>query len=411
MRILFTTFPSASHHFPMVPLAWAFRTAGHDVRVASTPALTEAVLHSGLPAVVVGHDIDLVGTAKQGNLASWYDQERWPPDWPVHYEKLNADQLGLLESLGRRQAGIADAMLGDLVEFARGWRPDLVVHDSVSLAGPVVAQVLGVPSVSHQTGAPGLQRLEVRGIPPEPLPEYEQLYRRFGAEVRIWPTAWVDPCPPSMRYPADVPCHPMRYVPYNGPGILPGDLLAAGERPRVCVTWGKTTARLIGEHAQDMFRQAIDVICELEVEVVVATTTAQLGLLGDLPSRARPVTSVPLHMLLPTCSAIVHHAGAGTTLTAAAAGVPQLTITRKPEPELTGGRLAASGAGRHLLYSELAADPASANVIHTEMVKLLQEVSYREAALRLQAEIAAQPAPAEIVSSLETLAGSIADIA
>ncbi len=37
MRILFTTFPSPSHHFPMVPLEWAARAAGHDVRVASAP--------------------------------------------------------------------------------------------------------------------------------------------------------------------------------------------------------------------------------------------------------------------------------------------------------------------------------------------------------------------------------------
>lgn len=35
MRILFTTFAARSHFNVQVPLAWALRTAGHDVPVAS----------------------------------------------------------------------------------------------------------------------------------------------------------------------------------------------------------------------------------------------------------------------------------------------------------------------------------------------------------------------------------------
>jgi UDP:flavonoid glycosyltransferase YjiC (YdhE family) len=51
MRILFSTFPGLGHFFPLVPLAWAARTAGHEVLVATTSRALEACGQAGLPAV------------------------------------------------------------------------------------------------------------------------------------------------------------------------------------------------------------------------------------------------------------------------------------------------------------------------------------------------------------------------
>ncbi len=61
MRVLFTTFAWPSHYFPMVPLAWACRAAGHEVRMASQPELADLMRRSGLPYVTVGRDVDIVG--------------------------------------------------------------------------------------------------------------------------------------------------------------------------------------------------------------------------------------------------------------------------------------------------------------------------------------------------------------
>ena len=41
---------------PMVPLAWALRAAGHDVRVAVQPSFAATVTSAGLTAVPVGRD-------------------------------------------------------------------------------------------------------------------------------------------------------------------------------------------------------------------------------------------------------------------------------------------------------------------------------------------------------------------
>lgn len=47
MRLLFTTAPLRGHLFPLVPLAWAARAAGHEVLVATTEAFAPVVLGAG----------------------------------------------------------------------------------------------------------------------------------------------------------------------------------------------------------------------------------------------------------------------------------------------------------------------------------------------------------------------------
>ena len=51
MRVLVTSWGWRSHFYPLVPLAWALRSAGHEVLVASQPSMTEDIVGAGLPAV------------------------------------------------------------------------------------------------------------------------------------------------------------------------------------------------------------------------------------------------------------------------------------------------------------------------------------------------------------------------
>nr|CAE17547.1 glycosyltransferase [Streptomyces griseus subsp. griseus] len=404
MRLLFTAFPSPSHLFPMVPLAWAARAAGHEVRVAGAPSLVDAITASGLPAVPVGAEVDLTGTSRGGSLSGWHDHERWPAGWPVTPSLLDGRRKELLEALGQRQFAIAAGMLDDLVRFGEAWRPDAVVHDAVSYAGPVAGSVLDIPSVSHLWGSPGLQRLEMKGLGPDPQDGFVALFDRYRAAVRTWPDAWVDPCPPSMGFGSGPDVHSVQYVPYNGPGRIPVRLLDPPSRPRVCVTWGATTAKLLGADMTELLRQAVEAVAALPVEVVLATTADQRQLLGDLPPSVRTEISVPLHMLLPGCVAVVHHGGAGTTLTAARHGVPQLTITRRPEPTLNGERQALTGAGINLTYGEVSRTERPVETVREQVTRLLDDRSYRDAAGRLSAEILAQPSPADLVGVIEKLA-------
>jgi glycosyltransferase len=408
MRILFTTFPWHSHHFPMVPLEWACVAAGHEVRVASAPKLMPMVVDSGLPAVPVGRDLDVAAMSRDRGRVAWHVQRRWPDDWPVHPELLDDDQFALIENLARMQAEIAAEMLDDLLAFGREWRPDLVVHDAVTLAGPVTAAALDVPNVSHLWGTPGLQRIEMRRLGDEPLPEYARLYERVGAPVRTEPTAWIDPCAPGTRYPTGPTCHEMRYVPYNGPGMLPRWLLAERRGPRICVTWGGTSAALLGASVLDLVRQCVDAAAALADDVVVAVTGQAAEILRQtpLPSAVRVEPDLPLHLLLPTCDLVVHHGGAGTSMTAALSALPQLVVTQRPEPTLNGTRLAAAGAARTLLTSDVPAGVDGVRLVRGEIGQLAEDASYRLAAERLRDGIHEQPTPAALVSRLEALAGA-----
>ena len=54
MRVLFVPHANKAHLHIMTPLAWALRTAGHDVRVASQPEIADAIIASGFVPVEVG---------------------------------------------------------------------------------------------------------------------------------------------------------------------------------------------------------------------------------------------------------------------------------------------------------------------------------------------------------------------
>lgn len=404
MRVLFTASGARPHLFPLVPLAWAFRAAGHDVCLAGTRAVAADLRDTGLPAVVVHSE-------PGRNPATWNtfvetipQQEPWPDEWAVHLDQLTDAQRRYLRRLGSVLVLGSETMVDDLVAFARQWRPDLVVHDAVSYAGPVAAEVLGVPSVRHDFGTASVPRLELTGT--VPLPEYTRMFDRYGVRVRLEPTATVDPTPPRMRLSTPGrPCFDVRYVAYNGPGSLPARLRVRTGRPRVCVAWGHTSARALGDAAADPYRAAIEAMSSLDVEIVVVTTRSQAKSLDRLPRCAWTAVATPLQLVLPYCDLLVHQGGDGTTLTAATLGVPQLAITCKPDAELVGARLAAVGIGRHLRYRELLTHPEPAAVIRHAVHSLLTGKSWQAAAGWLRAEIERLPAPASIEPELTALAG------
>jgi UDP:flavonoid glycosyltransferase YjiC (YdhE family) len=384
MKVLFSTWAWPSHYFPMVPLAQACRAAGHEVRIASQPALAAAIHSSGLPAVTVGRDVDVAGLFRE-NVAplirSGAGGQR---------PRRTSLAIGIFVQ-------VAETMADDLVEFTLRWRPDIVVFDPITFAAPVAAAVAGVPAVRHLFGPDFTSGAAGPGTAPE-MPGLAALLARFGLpDLQLRGALTVDPCPPSMQAPAAIARELMSYVPYNGPGTMPR--WPAGPARRICLTWGTSTVALTGD---DTFLPA-EVITAAQhcgAEVVVAVTASQRGLLGAVPPGVRVTESVPLHLLLPACAAVVHQGGAGTTLTAAVLGLPQLILPQLPDQRFNAQRAVATGAARCLPRAEVTAGSASGHI-----EALLADPDQAAAALRLQQEIKAQPRPAEVVGALEELAG------
>ncbi|MFC8520966.1 nucleotide disphospho-sugar-binding domain-containing protein [Streptomyces sp. NPDC057257] len=332
-RVLFVTWAAPGHLFPMVPLAWALQAAGHDVAVAGLPSCQEAITGAGLHAVQVGAAAALARLPKRPELAAWGRPARWPEGWSADLDLLDADRRRVVRALYEKQCEVGDLMLDDLVAYGRWWRPDLVVHDALAMAGPVLAAVLGVPAVGHgwEVGATLHEPTADRND--EPLPAYLRLFERRGVAPAA-PLAWIDPCPPALRPPdhPEVRRLPMECVPYNGPGHHPEWLAAPRERPRVCLTAGVAGARYRDPDGPDVVSLTLEALAATDAEIVLAAggPADSLPEFPDRPDRVRVVRGVPFRMLLPTCDLMVHHGGAGTVLTSAVLGVPQIVAPPSP---------------------------------------------------------------------------------
>src|SRR5438128_2281450 len=129
--------------YPLVPLAWAFRLAGHEVRFASAGSIEDAIIHTGLPAVVIRRTGPvLTGEELDDLVREVYSQPPWPLDYGVNRHLLDDSQRALLTRLGQYMVAASDRLAGGLVKFAKEWKPDLIVHDATTYAGAVAAAVL-----------------------------------------------------------------------------------------------------------------------------------------------------------------------------------------------------------------------------------------------------------------------------
>lgn len=382
MRTLFVTWGWRSHFYPLVPLAWAIRAAGHEVAVATHPRLVPDVASTGLAVTAVGSDIDFLKAFGDdiGRVAEPGEQrgDRVKPE-------ISADG-GIVRH--------AEAMVDDLVTFGRQWQPDIVVYDSFNIAAPLLAQLLGVPAIRHLWGPDFTELISVdEGAVTGPLA------KRFGGDsVRLAGDLTIDPCPPAMQLPSTSRRQPIRFVPYNGTALMPEWLRVEPERPRICFTWGTLFDQVSGQHLTSAATVA-DAAAELDVELVISVTTAQRGGFTAGSAHVRIAEEpVALHLLLPTCSAIVHQGGAGTTMTAMACGVRQLVIPQITDQLFNAGRLAATGAGRVLLGED-----TSATRVRTELATLLADETAEEAAAQLRRDNDDRPTPAAVASVLERL--------
>ncbi|MEV4256217.1 nucleotide disphospho-sugar-binding domain-containing protein, partial [Spirillospora sp. NPDC049652] len=317
MRVLFVSYAERTHYFQMVPMAWALRTAGHEVRVASQPALADTVVRSGLPSVTVGrdHSFDQVLVEKS-------DDEGWAgrvanvliePDGVAY-----PDFVRFMDEATIYSAKVFnDPMVDDLVAYTRQWRPDLIVWEMFTFAGAVAARAAGIPHVRFLWGADVLVRMRqsfLRRLAEQPEAERHdplgawlaETAGRFGAsfdEELVTGQHTLDQSPPSMRLPLGLPTVPVQYVPYNGPAAIPDWLREPPERPRVAVTAGIS---MRGYHGFDPIpTKTLQALGELDVEVVATLVPAE-GETAELPDNVRTVDFVPMNALLPTCAAVVH---------------------------------------------------------------------------------------------------------
>lgn len=415
MRIVFSAMASKSHLFGLVPLAWAFRAAGHEVRVVASPALTDEITGAGLTAVPVGTDVDLVDfMAHAGHDIIDYvrglDFSETDPA-TLTWDHLLGMQTVLTPTFYALMS--PDSLIEGMLSFCRKWQPDLIIWEPLTFAAPIVAALTGTPHARLLWGPDITTRarrhfLELLARQPEehrddPLAEWlTWTLEKFGGaapdafdEELVLGQWTIDPAPAAIRLDTGVRTVGMRYVDYNGPSVVPEWLYNEPKRPRVCLTLGiSSRENSIGQVSVDELLSAVG---DIDAEIIATFDKEQLDG-ARIPDNVRAVGFVPMHALLPTCAATVHHGGPGSWHTAAIHGVPQVILPDGWDTGVRAQRTQDYGAGIALPAPELTADK-----LHETIRRVLDDPAYRARAARMRADMLAEPSPAEVVGLCEDL--------
>jgi UDP:flavonoid glycosyltransferase YjiC (YdhE family) len=407
VRVLCCVSDYPTHYFPLVPLGWALQAAGHELLVCAGPAQAPALERAGLTPVPCGPDVDPVtdarwlaySLARQGLRAG-----QLPALNPETGEELtdldDFDHSGFAARRQKELALIGEARTRAVLDLASEYRPDLVLHDLVAAEAVVAAHLSGVPSVCHLWGLTGTA---------ETTPGLDSLAADVPAPVRklidMDPDEpairlVLDPTPPPIVPPTGAQRMSVRYVPYNGPGALTEPPRFAASRPRVAVVWGSAIRKINGPKSF-VVPELVEALVSRDVDVVLAVGAEEVALLGPLPPNVQVLSQYPLRLLLPHCTAVVHHGGAGSALTAAAAGLPQLVVAFGPMELRSAERIADAGVGVALPGAYVSVD-----AIREAVGELLDRPELAAAAAEMGRANAELPSPADVVPLLEQLAAT-----
>jgi UDP:flavonoid glycosyltransferase YjiC (YdhE family) len=375
MRVLFTTTPLTGHFFPLVPLAWAFRAAGHDVLVSTSDNFTDAALRSGLPVAVTGPAAELTEIGRAGRPSG--------PDALIDRRHAH----------GRTFARIARQNFAGTRDLVDSWHPKLVVSERAEFAGPLAALAAGIPWVQYHWSVSQLHEYRDAGAE-----EFSAELRDLGLAGIPAPHQVLDPWPVSLRLPHASDYLGLRHVASSGEAPLPDWAFRTSDRPRICVTLGTVVPRAAGKDASEFMVTMLEHLAASGVELVVAVDDDIAARWRRLPPQVLHAGRIPFGSVLPYCSAVVHHGGQGTALSAVTAGLPQLVLPWFDDQFDNGVAIAESGAGLILSPSE-----ATPEAVVQNCTRLLEDEKHIDTAAVLAREMALLPPPSAVVDRLTDL--------
>ena len=368
--MLFSSTSGHGHVIPMLQLATAFREAGHDVLWATAEQALPLVTAAGIEAVASGAS-GAEEAAVRGAVRSLGEQLAGPARAAFVFPRMFGEAL-------------TPPMAADLVGIARDWAADLLIHEQAELAAPLAAALLAVPSVTHSFGT---------AVPAGALDESARLlaglWQSHGLEVPqyagCYRAGYLDICPPSVQtMPVDHIAHvqPLRPV-AAGP-------VAAPAEPLVYVTLGTV------HQGADLLREVVAGVAGLGLPVLVAVGPRMSpDSLGEQPAHVQVESWVDQPAVLGRCSAVVSHGGSGTFFGALACGLPQLCL-----PQAADQFRNSEGGERAGASLTLRPEEVSAASVRAHVERLLSDRDLRSGAERVATEIAAMPAPEQVVAGL-----------
>ncbi len=345
MRILVTSTSGAGHYGPLAPFVRSFRRCGHEVLVAGPASLGPSVRDAGFWPVA---------DPPAQEMAAVY--ARLPG---LSHDEANRVVIG--DVFARLDA---TAALPRLREAVATWRPDVVVHESAEFAGPIAAELSGVPSARVGIGLEAMERLMWEVAEPSLPGFYDVAAEPF---LTLFPASLEDPSVTGFA----------RTARFRDPSWAP----SRADGPLVYVTFGSVAGGL--PMAAGVYAAALAAVADLDMPVLLSVgRDADPASFGPVPAHVRIEQWVDQPAVLASASAVVCHGGGGSTLGALAAGVPLVVVPLFAEDQyINARRIAAVGAGV----------VAAPDGIRPALDTVLTEPAYRVTAAGLAAELATQP--------------------
>lgn len=377
--MLFTFVGGNGHFEPLLPIARAAISAGHTVAFAGKAALIPTVEAAGFTAFALG--------TSSGE----------PP------KRLPLQKLDLAKEDRDLRDGFADRLArgrsAAVLALATDWQPDLIICDEVDFGGMIAAERAGIPYASVIVIAAGsfirreliaepLNRVRAEhGLPPDP--DLTMLSRYLV----------LSPCPPGFRDPR-YPLPPTAYSirPFDTPvtGTLPTWVAHLSAVPTVYFTLGT----IFNLESGDLFQRVLAGLRDLPVNVI-ATVGRDIdpAEFGEQPPNVHIERYIPQALILPRCHLTVSHGGSGSVIGALAHGLPMVLIPMGADQPYNAARCEALGVGR-----ALDAVDATPDSVREAVQTVLGDPRCRQAAERLESEIAGLPGAATAIPLLERLA-------
>jgi UDP:flavonoid glycosyltransferase YjiC (YdhE family) len=178
---------------------------------------------------------------------------------------------------------------------------------------------------------------------------------------------------------------------------VPAWLQEPKSQPRIYLTLGT-----VSFGAVEVLQRALGEIADLDLDILVTVgPDGDPTALGEVGPNVHLEKFVNQSEILSRVDLIVHHGGTGTVLGALAAGIPQLILPQGADQFFNARFLTEAGAARALLNED-----QQPGAIRAAVAALLAEGPEWAVAQQIQTEIAALPAPTEVLPELTALVGA-----